>query len=42
MPQLGLETVNKFAKELITDNDTNLVVTDFAQEKRRQDISHRG
>ncbi|WP_223928435.1 M16 family metallopeptidase [Prevotella lacticifex] len=33
MPQLGLETVNKFAKELITDNDTNLVVTDFAQEK---------
>ena len=33
VPQLGLEAVNEFAKELISDNDTNLVVTDFAQEK---------
>ena len=33
VPQLGVDFVNEMAKQLISDNDTNLVVTDFAQEK---------
>ena len=33
VPQLGLAFVNEVAKQLISDNDTNLVVMEFAQEK---------
>ncbi len=33
VPNLGLEHINQYAKELITDNDTNLVVYAYAQEK---------
>lgn len=33
VPNLGLEDINQYAKELITDNDTNLVVYAYAQEK---------
>jgi zinc protease len=33
VPQLPVEAINMAAKELISDNDTNLVVFDFAQEK---------
>lgn len=32
-PQINVDMVNGYCKELITDNDTNLVVSIFAQEK---------
>jgi len=33
LPVIGLEQINEYAKELISNTDTNLVVTIFAQEK---------